>query len=297
MRRLIALLALLPTVASSQVVCSTAAQSETTCSAVEQSITTTSVCECVASVAAPAGPFGGHATLTDGLVSYWPLDEESGTRVDIVGTNDLTDNNTVGFATVTGPPNFPAGKAASFVAANNESLSATVVGMNPQHTDFSVAGWAYFDAANNQFVFSLGKNSAALKDLILTVNRNSTGLGFDGTGKANITMGDNVTFVFGPWPQASDPVLSADTWYWFYVEHDTAVNELRLYINNSLAITVTTGAAFPLDPGTTFLYLGALDSTLFSTTRLAHWQYRSRTLTAQERADLYNAGAGLFYED
>ena len=35
------------------------------------------------------------SSLTTNLISYWKLDETSGTRVDSVGNNDLTDNNTV----------------------------------------------------------------------------------------------------------------------------------------------------------------------------------------------------------
>lgn len=33
--------------------------------------------------------------LTDNLISWWSLDEASGTRYDSHGTNHLTDNNTV----------------------------------------------------------------------------------------------------------------------------------------------------------------------------------------------------------
>lgn len=44
--------------------------------------------------------FGVHHTDRPALsaatyVSWWPLDEASGTRVDVIGNNDLTDNNTV----------------------------------------------------------------------------------------------------------------------------------------------------------------------------------------------------------
>lgn len=54
--------------------------------------------------------------LTDNLISYWKLDETSGTRYDSHGSNNLTDVNTVGYAT---------GKisnCAVTVAANNENL-------------------------------------------------------------------------------------------------------------------------------------------------------------------------------
>ena len=37
------------------------------------------------------------STLDTSLIAYWKLDEESGTRVDAQGANDLTDNNTVLF--------------------------------------------------------------------------------------------------------------------------------------------------------------------------------------------------------
>lgn len=55
-------------------------------------------------------------TLLTGLVAFWNLDEESGTRDDAISTNDLTDYNTTGYAT---------GKisnAALFVNANDEAL-------------------------------------------------------------------------------------------------------------------------------------------------------------------------------
>ena len=54
---------------------------------------------------------------TTNLEAWWKLDEESGTRDDAHGSNDLSDNNTVGFT---------AGKysnAASFILANSEYLS------------------------------------------------------------------------------------------------------------------------------------------------------------------------------
>jgi len=52
-----------------------------------------------------------------GLVSWWSLDETSGTRYDGYGNFDLTDNNTVGYAAGL------QGNAASFVRANSEYLS------------------------------------------------------------------------------------------------------------------------------------------------------------------------------
>lgn len=76
--------------------------------------------------------YASASTLLDGLVSWWSLDEASGTRVDSHGSNNLTDNNTVGSAT---------GKistAASFVQANSEYLSGTA---SLPGGSFSFAAW------------------------------------------------------------------------------------------------------------------------------------------------------------
>lgn len=58
---------------------------------------------------------------TTNLVGDWSMDETSGTRADSHGTNNLTDNNTVGSTTGV------ISNAASFVSANSEYLSSTTV--------------------------------------------------------------------------------------------------------------------------------------------------------------------------
>ena len=273
MRRLIALLALLPTVASSQAVCSAAAQPETTCSAVEQSITITSACECVASVAAPAGPFGGHATLADGLVSYWPLDEESGVRADLVGSNDLTDNNTVGFASVTGPPNFPAGKAASFVAANSEYLSTA------NNSSFNVASTGF--TMNFWYKSSTGDPQIS-KD--------------DGGSERSWTLASGTFYVFQTDGIFSSVVKSVvDTnWHMVTIWYDPTELKASACLD---AGAVSQGSAIAsMQDQTSPFWLGRF-STSYSNGLTGHVGFWSRVLTAQERTDLYAAGAGLFYED
>lgn len=59
------------------------------------------------------------ATLGADLVSYWELEEESGTRADSYGANDLTDNNTVLYGTGI------QGNAADCEAGSSEYLSIT----------------------------------------------------------------------------------------------------------------------------------------------------------------------------
>ena len=43
-------------------------------------------------------PVSASAALTDNLVSYWKFDESSGNTTDSVGSNNLTNNNSVGFS-------------------------------------------------------------------------------------------------------------------------------------------------------------------------------------------------------
>ena len=73
----------------------------------------------LASITSP--PSSGTNPGTTNLVGNWSMDEASGTRVDSHGSNDLTDNNTVGSATGI------ISNAASFVSANSEYLSSTTV--------------------------------------------------------------------------------------------------------------------------------------------------------------------------
>ena len=81
--------------------------------------------------------------LTDNLVSWWELDEASGTRNDAHGSNHLTDGNTV--AQVAGK----VGNAAQFVAANAESLSIADNANLSVSGVFSVCAWVYMDSKIN----------------------------------------------------------------------------------------------------------------------------------------------------
>lgn len=86
-------------------------------------------------------PLIGNATvIEDDITSWWTCDEESGTRVDSVGSNDLTDNNTVLY-TSSGMAN----NACSFTRANTEYLSiadASQTGLE-MNTAYTITMWHY----------------------------------------------------------------------------------------------------------------------------------------------------------
>lgn len=73
-----------------------------------------------------------------GIVSYWKLDEQSGNRADSIGSNTLTDNNTVLYDTG------KVGNAADFEATNSEYLSITDAsqsGLNFTGTEVFLSAW------------------------------------------------------------------------------------------------------------------------------------------------------------
>lgn len=75
------------------------------------------------------------ASLRDGLVAYWTLDEVSGTRFDSIGGNHLDDINTVGSDVGV------IGNGALFVAANSERLEDLTPSVTPGTGPFTVSAW------------------------------------------------------------------------------------------------------------------------------------------------------------
>ena len=198
------------------------------------------------------------STLLTGLVSYWPLDEESGTRYDSVGSNDLTDNNTVGFDTGVN------GAAASFVAANGESLSRA--SFDPGAV-WTASYWVRLDAVSGQDI------SFEIQNIVYDF----TGIGqiyFFGTGGAG-------AYSYAP-PAAGEwhHVFLWTDGTKVYAQRDGGTVWEDTRVSASGANTLSIGRALP-----SYYITGRVDE-------VAIWD---RVLTSDERAELYNAGAGKFY--
>ena len=83
--------------------------------------------------------------IVDNLVSYWKLEESSGNaRIDSHGSNDLTDNNTVGQATG------KIGEGADFESGNSEYLNITNAAQTGLDftSDFSFNSWIKPESAH-----------------------------------------------------------------------------------------------------------------------------------------------------
>ncbi len=224
---------------------------------------------------AEVGPFGGHATLTDNLESYWKLDEESGVRYDsVIATgNDLTDNNTVLFDTGV------IGNAADcelgeyFSHANNESLSTGDI-------DFAFATWVKFRSFPDTYMPIITKWGGLGNEYILDIDNPTDRLRFVTNGSVRATT-------FG--------ALSTATWYFVYGYHDSVANEVGISVNDGTVDTAATsgpaasgGTVFYLGRRTapSYYYDGLIDETGF---------WKNRILSSGEVTDLYNLGSGLTY--
>jgi hypothetical protein len=227
-----------------------------------------------------------------GLISWWSLDETSGTRADSHGTNDLTDVNTVGYAS---------GKisnAGDFEADNNESLYiASNSDVTTGNIDFTFCGWVYFESLTGAGTGKVvaGKYDTALgREWLLYVEDASGGaenfyfaVSQDGSGITDSVFMD------------PDPVV--DTWYFVVCWHDSVNNTINLQINNGTPISksysagvATSSARFALgallsnnSPYAPYAMDGLIDEASF-------WK---RVLTSDERTWLYNSGNGRGYSE
>lgn len=222
-------------------------------------------------------PTKAQDSLLDGLVSWWRLEEASGTREDAHGSNDLTDNNTVGSAT---------GKVdigASLLRANAEYLSrADPASLRFGNTDFTLALWVYPTLSFTGHGYMGKYNSAAPATEYVIYANPKPRFAVSANGSS---FGDEVV-------GASD--LTLDTWHFIVAWHDAAGNTINISPDGATPVSKawasgvgTSSADFTLGrfyTGTDYMN-GRLDE-------CAAW---SRVLTAAERARLYNAGAGMAY--
>lgn len=213
------------------------------------------------------------------LVSWWALDEASGTRADSHGANDLTDNNTVGSTTGV------AGNAATFDGTSNESLSRadnsdlSIGG----HVNFAFSLWVKFNSlGSNRTIFNkwVGISDQEYQ-LLYNSSTNRIVFSVNPTGSSGATSVSANTF----------GAPSTGTWYHVYVEHDADNDTIGISINNGTLDTAShsTGVA---DRFATFRFgaQGALGNLLLldgAIDEVGYW--KGRVLTTDERTTLYSA--------
>lgn len=222
---------------------------------------------------------GAPSALLTGLVSYWNLNETSGTRADSHGSNDLTDNATVGNNTG------KVSNAADFVSANSEFLShASNSDLQTGDIDFTFALWFYRTGSGSQVI--LAKDVDGSREYTLDV----TG---GGALRWYYSGGGEVTFN----EISSATSISTDTWYFVVVWHDAAGNTWNIQVNNGTADSIGTSGNAPPSASAVFEigareYVGAEG---FFDGRVDEVGFWKRVLTTDEKTSLYNSGSGTTY--
>lgn len=214
-------------------------------------------------------------TLRTGLVSHWKLDEASGTRYDAHGSNHLQDNNTVTQAV--GKIN----NAGQFTRANSEYLSCAA--NDALRFAATIALWVLLDTKEYQELVNAFKVGSSSNGYAVYYNDATDRFAF-GAAYSN----NNFTNV------AANNLGSPNTGQWYFIVawYDAATATLNIQVNdgttNSAAHTAFVNTA-------TQFQMGAITAPNYLNGRLDSVSIWSRVLTADERATLYNGGAGLDY--
>ncbi|MGD8457414.1 MAG: SpvB/TcaC N-terminal domain-containing protein, partial [Anaerolineales bacterium] len=219
--------------------------------------------------------------LLNGLISYWKLDETSGTRIDSVGSRDLTDNNTVGYTT---------GKqsnAADFERGNTEYLSYDTPYGTATDGDVSISVWINMESLGGDYygsgIIASYRNPNVAGDWNIAVTND---------GRIRFYRKESGTDYY--W-QTGTSEISTSTWYHLVVTYDDAGNSASCYINNASKSFSVVNAE--VSWGTTALTVGRNFTTqnFYHDGLLDELAVYDRVLTTPEVAQLYNSGDGLTY--
>jgi hypothetical protein len=221
---------------------------------------------------------------TTNLEHWWSLDETSGARYDAHASADLTDVNTVGYAT---------GKisnAAAFVAANTERLTInSQASLQFGNEAFSLGCWCKFATLTEQMVL-MGKfnYTNSTSEYVLKYETGSQNkIAFD------VSAGGQ-SFTTHRWIGT----IATDTWYFVYAAHDPD-NDIEILSVNAGSFQTKAYSA-GCNAGTSKFQLGAMDDTAYPFYLNGYldeaFLYR-RLLTLDEVTWLYNSGAGRAYAD
>jgi hypothetical protein len=210
--------------------------------------------------------------LTDSLISYWKLDEASGNALDAHGSHELTATNAPG--TVTGKIN-----DGRDLAVTKYFVKGYAAELDFDDEDFTVAGWVKLTSKPGLgFMLNMFSGTAGY-----SLSYNS------GVDRFRFQVGDNDTSHAEDADNLGSP--STATWYYIVAWHDSTANTVNIQVNNG---TVDSGgySAGVDTPGADFQIGFSGNGIDGVVDEFALW---NRTLTTQERTDLYNGGSGLAY--
>jgi hypothetical protein len=212
--------------------------------------------------------------ITSSLLAFWELEEASGTRVDAHAGHDLTDNNSV--VSVAGV----VGNAAEF--DNTNHLSTTNQDFDIVAASFTMCGWARFNNYTTRQTIISRYGSGERWSLHYTTN-----------------AGGRLEF---HWKLNTYAILtepSAGEWHFYIAWYDASAETINFQMDDG-SVSSTSVAGNPLASSTKDLLVGGKNDstpTDFMDGDLDQVGFWTRVLTADERAYLYNSGAGRPYSE
>lgn len=213
------------------------------------------------------------------IVSRWKLDEASGARADDVGSNNLTDNNTVGSGT--GPFD---DTCADFELGNTEFLNITDGAQSGLDFagDMSISFWINLETTGiqNEILSKWGANDANRAYRL----RYNTGGNFD----MEVRDGIGVTKIEG----SKAFSITTGIWYHVLIVLDVSAQDITLYVDGQseglFSISTATATAI-LDSNADFELGARTDGSLYLDGLMQDAIMWNDELTASDASDLYDA--------
>lgn len=222
----------------------------------------------------PTGPF------ITGLVSYWKLDETSGTRSDSYGSNHLTDNNTVTSGTG------KSGNCAHFTAANVEHLSiADNASLSVGGSDFSISMWFKPTTNVNAPIVSKYPPSGAQREFTFRIITSVYNLIIGQDSSTTDSVNGNTGPSDGVWNHLVITWNNATTTGTIYIDDDGGNGKVFAITGSYDDIAAFTLGGWS-SPGAGNTQDGDLDEVAF---------WKGRVITDAEVGQLYAASNGVFY--
>jgi hypothetical protein len=212
-------------------------------------------------------------------VAAWTLDEASSTRFDQVGSNDLTDNNTVLSATGKHDDgaDFEEDDSTYLSRVDNTDLSSGDV-------DFMICAWIKQESGSTTQGIVAKWTSGTSREFKLNVQTNN---------KLRFECRNGGTAAQADWGTA----ISTGTWYLVHAWHDSVANVIGIAVDAGTAVT-TSFSGGPQD-GTGQFTIGALGApgSYFDGIIDDVVYLKGYILDATERSEHYNSGSGVPYAD
>lgn len=218
---------------------------------------------------------------TGGLISYWKLEEPSGTRFDSINGNHLiASGNPLGvLGKIDTGCSFNRSLQQRLWLPDNTSLSMGDI-------DYTIGIWAYMNAADANYhsFISKWKESTSNREYRILYDHTIDRFSWQVSRNGIATQAINANNFGAP---------SGNRWYCIIVWHDAVNNQLGIQVNNTTPNT-TSYSLGVVDGSGDFEIGGNLDTGLYTDgiiDEVGIW--KNKVLSASERNSFYNDGIGL----